>query len=96
MADQTIRGKCQNLFGGPIAAHRAYTQRAAARKGIVCKKIVALSQGNPACWWNGMFFGKPATHIGSKPEGMVFRIMPLFRWIMIFSKNRIPFFRIVL
>jgi hypothetical protein len=43
-----------------------------------------------------MFFGKPATHIGSKPEGMVFRIMPLFRWIMIFSKNRIPFFRIVL
>jgi hypothetical protein len=41
MADQTIRGKCQNLFGTGRATD-AYTHRTGARKGFVCQKSVAL------------------------------------------------------
>jgi len=79
MADQTIRGKCQNLFGGPIAAQRAYTLCAGARKGIARKKFGALSHGEPQLAAEKRVFRKASFDpFGSKLASKLFRIMLLF------------------
>src|ERR1700761_4448349 len=88
MADQTIRGKCQNLFGTDRATVRIYAERRRAerlRLSKICRAAGAT--------WNTLIGA--ASFAGFKST-RAFRSRRLFQCSMILSENRIPLFRIML